>query len=812
MPLGHDGAAPEEDLASTLAARIAAIEEVVRTTTEVVDEKTLKELRRTVEALAKRDPKFEERVGNRVDVLADRIEHVAKTVSTSSGALAAKDGEIAQLRRELEGSLQRINGAIAAAGRGTDPAELAEVRRRLDELTKVARERTPRGLEHRLDQVEAKFALVAQRVDSVSSTISTTAAGLAGRDGEINALRRTFETESDRVGAELAELRRGNDPTAVVDLRQALKEFADETSRRQHAIHNQIGQAGAKVDALAEKVEALGTALDSTTSRVAGTEQDLSAFRAYFEDAGGKLSALLAEHNRSLAALSTRTTMLEQADADTARADEERLLEVDARLDRAAERLVGLEQSRDEAAQFLDRKLSTIVDTVHELAAQVEPLSAEVAATKERMDARESAVEALEGRFQDATSRVDALVAELARALAELPDPDSVEQALVARIDVVSERTALAYDELAQVKESVSEGLEASAAASSDLARLRAEHREALDELTGYLGSLTASVESTASGISTLDEELSAIRSRTSVLEEAVTETSSAAARASGTEEEVSALRDYVEKAGSRLNSLVAENRRSVAALETRTASLEESDGEAASRLDEQVSAALERIDELRAELDPLLARDNDELAGRVDELVAKLGAAEDDRAENAGDIARVAAIVEVERAAVRRRLDALADTLEKTSSAPDDGELSGRLAALGARVEALDAERASSQAQFDAIAKALASIPQRSTLEQRLDDLSRRLDEVEERGAAVATKVSHASTLLPTALRSLEARLDEVSPGSRAPVREPDAAGEPPASVDEDTETAPADESVDHVTASVVHLRASDP
>jgi chromosome segregation ATPase len=776
MPLGHDGAARDANLVSALAARIAEIEDIVRTTTQVVDEKTLKELRRTLEAISKRDPKFEERVTNTVDVLADRIEHVAKTVSTSSAALAAKDGEIAQLRRDLEGSLQKVNGAIAAAGRGTDPAEVVEFRRRLDELTKVARERMPRGLEGRIDELEAKFTLVAQRIDSVSSTISTTAAGLAGRDGEINALRRAFEAESDRVGAELTELRRGNDPTAVTDLRQALKEFADETSRRQHAVHNQLGQAGTRVEALAEKLEALSTSVAAATSRVSGTEENLSAFRAYFEDAGGRLSTLISEHHRSLATLSSQAAA---ADAERAQALE-RLQHVGDKLGQVIDRVETMEQANVEAARFLDA----------------------------RMDARDEVIRAMELRFQDATTRVDELVADLSRALAELPDPARVDEALLARIDEVAELNASSLSALDEQLSAVRSRFED---ARGDLRSLIAQQNEMLAELD----TRTAVLEE-AGGHATneLDTRVVSMSSRLDGLarefEASASATSATAARVSGAEEEISGLRDYVEKAGSRLNSLVVEHGRTLAALDTRTAALMQSDAETGSKLDGRISATVDRIDELERKVDA--AQAHDDLEAKLEELSTRLRAAEDDRLENASEIARVAAILEVERAALRTKLDLVAGAVETSAGAPDAEEVERRLAALADRVEALDGERASSQAQFEAIAKALSSIPQRSALEQRLEELSRRLDEVEQRGAVVATKVSHASALLPTALRSLEARLDEVAPGSRPPTLEPDVPVEQTAPPVEEPEAGRAVDTVDHAAAAVVHLRASDP
>ena len=146
-------------------------------------------------------------------------------------------------------------------GAGPDPAELVEIRRTLDDLAKLSKQRIPRGLEGRVDELAEKFALVSQRVDSVSSTVSTTASGLAGRNGDVNALRRAFDVESDRIGAELAEVRRGIDPAALTDMRHALKELADETSRQQNSSRQLIGQAGAKVDALAGKLDSLSTSL-----------------------------------------------------------------------------------------------------------------------------------------------------------------------------------------------------------------------------------------------------------------------------------------------------------------------------------------------------------------------------------------------------------------------------------------------------------------------------------------------------------------------------------------------------------------------
>jgi predicted nucleic acid-binding Zn-ribbon protein len=615
------------DRVATLASRVDEIDSLLRTATEVVDEKTLKELRRTVDALAKRDPKFEERVTNKVDVMADRVEMLAKTVSTSSAALVAKEGAIVQLRRELEAALARVDSVAAGLGRGADATELADVRRALDDLSKLTKQKLPRGLESRVDDLAGKFAQLAQRVDTVSTTISTTASGLAGREGEVTALRRAVEGERDRVAAELADLRRAVDPKPVADLRRALKELADETARQQYSIRQLVAQSGASVDAVAGRVESLTASVTATTDRVSGTDEALAAFRAYFEDVGERVTSHLTAHQRSLDALSSRAAALEQVD--------------------------------EEAARVLDEHMT-------------------------RMSGK-------------------------------------------------------------------------------------------VDDLAGRLDSFTAALTETAD-------------------------------RVSGHEEGVSALRAYVGDAGRQLGALLDDQKQSLTALAERTAELEHADHEVSRRLEERISAASDRIDELARGLEPLVQETSAQIASRIEALDARLTAADTGHGETASELARVAAIVEVDRASIRARLDTLAGALERSGTTGSD-ELERRLAEMQT---ARDAERASFQAQFDAVADALASSPPPSALEQRLEELGRRLEEVEQRSAAVAAKVSHASALLPTALRSLEARLDEVAPELRrtGESSQPSTSLTPIEGAPEVAQPDPAGEAV----AAIVPLRLSDP
>jgi chromosome segregation ATPase len=495
--------------------------------------------------------------------VADRLETFARTVSTTSAALAAKDGEIAQLRRELDSASARFDSGLAEVKRGLDPTALNEVKRAMLELSK---QKLPRGLEDRIDELGAKLTMLAQRIDTVSSTVSTTASGLAGRDGDVIALRRAYEDDSKRIGAELADVRRAVDPTPVAELRQAVSELRERSSEQWRSLRLPLDEAVTNVDALAGRLESVATSQSATIARVSASEEQVSTLRAHVEENGVHLNTL----------------------------------------------------------------------------------AGTVAAATERLDARDLELEALERKFHAATMRVDNLVAELSRALTELPDPASTEQALAARL--------------------------------GEFDRVRTDDRARVEEVADRLEALVVSFASMAER------------------------------------------------------------------------------GPA--------SEALER---------------------RIDELVERIDDAVEDRATTSSEVARLAAIHEVERGAVRSRLESLAAAVESSTGTLTADEVErrvigfdGRVAAaerdrealttaVGQLAGAVDADRASFQTQLEALAAALSWTSPKSSIEDRVQGLDKRMGDLERRNAEVSSRVSQATTLLPTALRSLEARLDEVAPGTRA-------------------------------------------
>lgn len=600
------------DLVEALGARVDEIDAQVRAATAALDEKSLKEFRRTLEALSKRDAKFEERLANKVGVATDRLETLARTVSTTSAALAAKDGEIAQLRRELDAASARLDAALAEMRRGLDPTPLNDVRRTLSELSK---QKLPRGLEGRMDELAAKLTMLAQRIDTVSSTVSTAAAGLAGRDGDMIALRRAHETSVERIGAELADLRRAVDPAPLAELRQAVSELREQSAEARRSLQLRHDETGAKVDALTGRLDSIATSQAAASAAVRAGDEQVAVLKVHVEENETRLTTL----------------------------------------------------------------------------------AAAVAAASERIHERDVELETLERRFHEAAARVDGLVAELTRALEEFPDPASTERLVEARL--------------------------------SELDRNRVNDRVRVEEVADRLEALAASVGSLAG-----------------------------------------------------------------------------------------------RTPEIEA------------LEHRVDDLAERADAASHERSETSSEIARLAAILEVERSAIRTRLDSLAASQEGALGAPSADELRHRMESVDRRVEeiergrdalvtrvggltsAFDTERTSFQTQLEALATALSWTSPRSTVDERLDELDKRMESLERNGAVIASKVSQATTLLPTALRSLEVRLDELAPESRGkaagPSSPPLLPTEGPSSLDADGKQDEADEggSPLPLPMPVVPLRGTEP
>ena len=863
----------DADLASALLRRVDELEARLQSIPIASDEKALKELRRTVEALAKRDPKFEEKVTNRVDVVADRMETVAKTVSTTAAGLAAKDGEIAQLRRELETQVARLESALQQVPSGRDDRALTELQRAVARLSDP---KLPRDVQSRIDDLVAKIGLLAERVDTVSSTASTAAAGLAGRDGELAALRERLDAEASRVVQELEALRRAIDPAPVAELRQALADLAGRAAASHRASGQSIVELRATAEMLGARVDAIGSAVAAAAARAAESEELLAEVGARVEDEASRHASAMEVMEQTIRTFSVRLDAESERSSEGARALEEGLTDLSATAERLGSRLdslaatvattsdavaeqdVGLAELRRElhdgrervdglvrdlmraledfpadalpafearldevagdvrgladrlrqaeddaderareASAAVERALarleSEVVDarsnaaaavrtveqrleaneeaqqalaadltyaradsvraqaTSDELAARLDSLAATVATTSDALAAQDLGLEELERELRDGRERVDGLVRDLMRALEDFPG-DAL-PAFEARLDEVAGDVRGLADRLRQ-----------------------AENRTDLDALEARLSAFEAELAATTEGLGRRDSELEALRS------ELGRRVDSIARDAEADTERADALE-------ARLSALDAELAATTEGLGRRDSELEGLRSELGRRVDSIARVAEEEAARAATQV-------GEELRRSVDVLATSLATvADEDRERAAAEIARLAAVLEVERASVRGRLEALATALENPSATTGTSELERQLSTLAARFDSLEsggadraesldrlssafeAERASVQGQLDALADALLTSAQAESgqaraaaLEARMSELGRRLHEIERRSEAVASVVSNATTLWPTALRTLEARIDAIAPLAAAP------------------------------------------
>ncbi len=260
-----------------LAAWIHEVDALVRATAIAGDPETLTELARVLEAWAERDPRLEDRLTSRIEVLADRLATLSATVSVTAAALAGKDGEIAALRRELEQGNARIDVVLTELRSSGSARDVAELRNAVAALSVEHRPVTSDAVE----QLPGKVGVLAERLDTLSKTVATTAAGLAGREGELARLRRLVES-GDAAGeaARRARLAReseeetGPRPAVLADRLDAIERDREESSEHElvalsdsQAVVARLDQVGERIDSLEKSIVALAM---SSSGAVAG--------------------------------------------------------------------------------------------------------------------------------------------------------------------------------------------------------------------------------------------------------------------------------------------------------------------------------------------------------------------------------------------------------------------------------------------------------------------------------------------------------------------------------------------------------------
>jgi chromosome segregation ATPase len=618
------------------------------------DEKTAKELRKAIEALSKHDPKLEKRVTDRVDVLGDRLATLASTVSTTAATLAGKDGEIAGLRRELEEVEKRIEGVVRDLGRGVDPKEINKLRSAVETLSA---QRPARAPDSRIEALNGKVLFLTERVDTLATTVATTASGLAGREGDMAALRHRLDEATAAIASMTKELRRLE-----------------------------------RDESLPARLEELQAAVARTGQGLAAREQETAALRERIDEAYSRVGTAVSDLQQSLGGLSAQVTALETLPQATAAAIDGRTAELNERIDGLGGRL--------------------------------EAVANEVGAALRGLADRDSELATLHGEVETTRTHVDGIVSELRAALAALPEPGAVDAKLEARLAGLTGAVTVVTSRLEEIERGSAERIEAATARANEVG-------VDLEQLAARLDAVECEREAAAAQLVRADEvwiqERDWVRRQLERLAAAHAEGTQAADGVGPVLVELTARLDGLEAGRDAVSSEVA---RVSQTLEAERAALH-------ARLETLAAASAAAAP--AGEPDRLLT----DLAARLEELEGR-GAAV------ASELVRATTFWAEEIGALGTRLDQVAATA--ADAAPrEDGEPTALVAALTARLEAMESDRDALAAEVGRVSASWVSGG--GALSSRLDEVSGQLAQVESvsrSAAAAATAAASASAARP--------------------------------------------------------------
>jgi chromosome segregation ATPase len=367
---------------------------------------------------SKNETKQEARFAARLDVLTERVDTLASTVATTASAMAKREGEIAALRKELAVRDEQLADFVTRAreantGGGDDVRELKAAVAALASDAGGGK----RGSSKQLDDVVAKVGLLGQRLDTLATTVSTTAAGLAGREGELAVIRKQLESAPAGGSGERAG---GADPE----------------------LRNQL----AGLSAVATRLEAR---LDAHTAQLDGLESQLA-------DREAAPSAPPSDELRAMLAM--LRTRVESLDALRAGVTEEMLED---RLSGTNDALARLSQRVDDLATSIETATARRTDKEHELAAlhrhfvesstRIETIVVDL---REALGALEetdpAALTALTGQVESALADIASVASRVERL--EVVHADDLVSQLTDRVEAVDKRLESVAVEIARAK------------------------------------------------------------------------------------------------------------------------------------------------------------------------------------------------------------------------------------------------------------------------------------------------------------------------------------------------------------------------
>ncbi len=726
-----------DERVDSLATWMGDIEARVRATELATgDERTAKELRKAIEALSKHDPKLEKRVTDHVAVLADRFETLASTVSQTAAAQAAKDGEIAALRRELADAGKRIEALGGDTGGGVDAREIARLRSMIDA---VAAQRPLRASDSRVDELGSRVRILADRVDSMAATVSAAAATLGRREGDLAVLRERLDLGASQVEGLTVELRRLN-----------------------------------RDGDLLQQLDALNAALAVTNGGLAAREREATALRSRIDEAYSRVGSVVTEMQRALGGLATQVAALETLPQTTATALDDRAAELGGRVDAVDRRLMAVAADVETGLRDLERRDHDLASLHGELDAQRTHVDSVVGALRAELEALPDP----RARDPELDARLDELAKTAAYVASRLEEvaADAASGATAS----ASRATALedALEKLSTRLDSVEQERDA---ASVQLRRADEVWLEERDWVRRQLERLATAHADATEANGSLAPELGELRTRLDEVEAARDAAASEIVRVShALDSERTTVQAQLDGLAARVADAVAtggnDPTERIVDLSSRLEDLERREAAVASELARATVVWTAELESLGRRLEGIDAAGQDshrhETEGLVDALAARLDAAERARAAAATELAGAAETWAVERASLSERIEDVSAKLARVESAAQSAAAAAATAAAGTSDDSVVELRAYVDGLRLKIASGEKELAGARDAGARLDELARRLEAVELAGPI--TIVSDSGVPLTgdgrfrLELRAVELRMEHAEAAAR--------------------------------------------
>ncbi len=268
----------------------------------------------------------------------------------------------------------------------------------------------------------ARLDVLMERMDTLASTVATTASAMAKKDGEIAGLRRDLEARDQTLQALVAQARAPRPAAVPADapieanelrgLRNAVAALTKE--------HAEGGAATERLEQLAATVRSLAQRIDDLASRTSETgpavpdpavSQRVDALERELASTRSSVDRLAAEPDRPsdelVAMLATLRTQVES---------------------------LGELRPSGASDEKLDGRLAQSEDAIQALAQRLDALAGTVESAAAGLGEKEDELAALHRHFTESSSRIESVVEDIREALQALPEPSS------ASIDDVAER------------------------------------------------------------------------------------------------------------------------------------------------------------------------------------------------------------------------------------------------------------------------------------------------------------------------------------------------------------------------------------